>query len=418
MKKEYKKFDMAKQPIVPKWYMKLLMIIVAFFFGGPFTTRPKFTYHNLKRDFKEPALFFSNHGSFLDFANMTHITFPHVPCYVSAVDEFLGREWIMRQVGCFPKRKFTTDLTVVKRINKLINKDKVSVCIYPEARWSIAGVLEDITESLGKMAKLCKCRIVVVNQKGDFLRSPQWNKHPYRKLKNYVDIYEVASKEEVINLDEKELQRRIAEKLEYDEYKWQKDNKIKITSKKRAENIHQILYKCTCCNHEGKMISKGTTLTCLNCNTKWEMDEYGLMKQQNNGSSRFELVSDWYRWERQECIKEVNDGTYYFEDDVRLERLINAQVQFKKVGNVKLYHDSNGFLLKGKLDDGSDFEMKKAPLSTSSIHIEYNYRKRGNCVDINDLEENYYAFPLNKGAIITKFNFATEAIFAKSKTNQ
>ena len=95
------------------------------------------------------------------------------PCYVAAIDEFVGRAWLMRQIGCFPKRKFTTDLSLIKKIYNLINKEGVPVAIYPEARFSFAGVTEDIGDTLGKMAKLCKCRVIVVNQKGNFLHSPK-----------------------------------------------------------------------------------------------------------------------------------------------------------------------------------------------------------------------------------------------------
>ena len=416
MEKEYKQIDMSKPVKKPNLFWKLVMKLLTFFFSGPFATKTKITKHNFK-DFKEPGIIISNHGSFVDMSNLTMAMFPHLPCYVVAIDEMLGREWIMRQIGCFPKRKFTTDLAMIRTMNNIINKEKNWLALYPEARWSFAGINEDIGESIGKMVKLCKCRVVVVNQKGNFLRSPQWNKHPYRKVRNYVDIYEVVTKEEALTLSADEIQRRIEEKFSYDDYKWQANNKVAITSKYRAHNIHHILYKCSHCGCEGHMHSNRTILWCDKCNTSWEMDEYGLLKQQNNGESKFELVSDWYRWERQEVNKEVENGTYYFEDEVRLEKLINSRIQFRPIGNVKLTHSEKGFILDGTLDDGTPFHLEKPCLSTRSAHVEFNYKGRGNCVDIATLEETWFAFPLNKGANICKFNFATEALFFKSKTN-
>ena len=82
-------------------------------------------------------------------SNLSIAMFPHLPVYVTAIDEFLGREWIMRKAGCFPKRKFTTDLSLIKKLNNAINKDNAWVALYPEARWSFAGINEDYTaESL------------------------------------------------------------------------------------------------------------------------------------------------------------------------------------------------------------------------------------------------------------------------------
>lgn len=404
----------SKHPKTPNLFWRILMYILSPIFNGPFGTRSKIIKHNVK-SFKEPALVLANHGSFVDFANMTVAMRPHLPCYIAAIDEFVGRAWLMRQIGCFPKRKFTTDLSLIKKINAVINKDKKSVAIYPEARFSIAGVTEDIGDTLGKMVKLCKCRVIVMNQKGNFLNSPQWNKHPYRKVKNICDIYEVVSKEEAISLPAEEIQRRIEEAFVYDEYKWQFENKIRIKCKKRAHNIHQILYKCPDCNSEGHMKSNGIHLWCEKCNAKWEMDEYGQMIQEGK-QARFPLVSDWYRWEKQETINEVNNGTYYFEDEVRLENLDKKTLKFKEIGTVKLIHNMDGYILDGTLNDGSHFHLEKPCLSTRSMHIEYNYKKRGNALDFATIDDTWFAFPKTKGAILTKFNFSTEALFFKHKT--
>ena len=410
-----KEMYIQKEPKVPNIFWTLLMRFLAIFFCGPFSTRSKIIKHNFK-NFKEPALILSNHGAFVDFANVTKAMFPHLPCYVTAIDEFVGRAWLMRQVGCFPKRKFTTDLSLIRKIANVINKKNRSVVIYPEARFSFAGVTEDIGESLGKMVKLCKCRVIVINQKGNFLHSPQWGKHPYRNVKNICDCYEVVTKEEVLTLPAEEIQKRIEEKFAYDDYKWQYENKVKIKCKKRAENIHQILYKCPVCEKEGHMDSKGNKIWCNHCKATWEMDIYGKLNQQGS-QSRFELVSDWYRWEKQEVINEVNNGTYHFEDEVRLERINKKNLKFVNIGNVTLTHDENGYTLDGTLKDNTTFHLEKPCLSTRSVHIEFDYRGKGNAIDIATIDETWFAYPKNKGSIVMKFNFATEALFFKNKTN-
>ena len=405
-----------KPPKRPNLFWRIIMEILAFFFNGPFSTRSKIILHNFK-DFKEPALVLSNHGAFVDFANLHKAMRKNPPCYVTAIDEFVGRAWLMREIGCFPKRKFTTDLSLIKKIYNLINKEGIPVAIYPEARFSFAGVTEDIGDTLGKMAKLCKCRVIVVNQKGNFLHSPQWCKHPYRNVKNICDFYEVATKEEVMTLPAEEIQKRIEEHFVYDEYKWQAENKIKIKCKKRAQNIHQILYKCPVCGKEGHMNSKDSSIWCEHCKTTWDMDEYGLLHQRGADSTRFELVSDWYRWEKQEVINEVNNGTYHFEDEVRLERINKKNLKFVNIGDVTLTHDENGYTLNGTLKDNTTFHLEKPCLSTRSVHIEFDYRGKGNAIDIATIDETWFAYPKNKGSIVMKFNFATEALFFKNKTN-
>ena len=408
-------FKMYKKVMKPRFYLMPIVWIIALFYK--IIGRVKLRKTNFK-SYKEPALVLCNHASMIDMANVVLSMFPYRTCWIASIEEFNGREWLFRRVGVYPKRKFTTDLLVIKNTADLIRKRKISVCIYPEARFSLAGITENLGEGLGKMAKLCKCRVIVLNQKGNFIFSPQWNKHPYRYNRVYVDATEVFTSKEAIELPADELQARIEKAFVYDDYKWAHDNKIKTKCKKRAQNIHKILYKCPTCNQEGHMNSSGIHLWCENCNSKWELDEYYELHCLT-GENKFTIPSDWYRWERQEVYKEVNEGTYHFEDDVRIEKLVDAWKGFEYIGKAHMTHDENGYNIVGTLDDGTAFNLNKAPLSTRSVHIEYDYKGRGDALDMATMENTYWIYPVNK-VCLTKFNFATEAIFekvAKEKEN-
>ena len=107
------------------------------------------------------------------------------------------------------------------------------------------------------------------------------------------------------------------------------------------------------------------------------------------------------------------EGTYHFEDDVRIEDLINAQVGFNKIGTVHMTHDEKGYILDGTLDDGSAFHLEKPCLQTPSMHIEYDFKGRGDALDIATLKDTWFVFP-KAPYPLTKFNFTTEALFEKA----
>lgn len=408
-----KKVEANRKVLKPRFYLMPIVWVVALYYK--IIARVKLKKTNFK-SYKEPAIILCNHASMIDMADVVLSMFPYRVCWVASIEEFNGREWLFRHLGVFPKRKFTNDLIVIKRMAELIRKRNISVCIYPETRFSLAGINEAISPALGKLAKLCKCRVIVIKQKGNFVMSPQWNKHPYRGNKVEVEATEVFTANEACTLDEKILQDKIEKAFIYDDYRWANENNIRIKCKKRAQNIHKILYKCPICGQEGHMNSKGIHFWCEHCDSKWEMDEYSKIHCLNN-KNHFDFASDWYRWEKEECIKEVENGTYKFEDDVRIEKLVNAQKKFKHIGTIHMIHDLNGYKLKGTLDDGSNFDLIKAPLSTRSIHIEYNYKGRGDAIDIATLDDTWWVYPVNP-CCLTKFNFATEAIFDKiSRTN-
>ena len=136
-----------------------------------------------------------------------------------------------------------------------------------------------------------------------------------------------------------------------------------------------------------------------------------------SGETGFSHIPDWSNWER-ECVrKEIEDGSYYFEDEVYLETLPNSW-RFHKHGKAKLVQTLDGTTLTGTCYK-KPLKLHKSALNQYSLHIEYNYRGKGDCVDISVLNDSYYCYP-TKRDVVTKLSFATEEIHraAQRKQNQ
>lgn len=415
MAKQQKRFNMNKKPIKP-W--RVLMPIE---WGGSLPVL-LFLRHKLKKvnckGLKKPYIVLSNHASFIDFQVNVKATFPNRSHWVISIEEFIGREWLFRLIGGIPKRKFTQGSVMVKHILTAIRKNKKIVTIYPEARFSLAGINEDIGKALGKLIKMADVPVVVLNQNGNFLRSPQWNKHPYRKLPLEATFTCVANQEEVRALTADQIQERIEKAFVYDDYKWQFDNKIQIKCKKRAHNIHKILYQCPVCKKEFSMNSKDDKLWCEHCKKEWEMDYYGQLHC-INGEETFTHVPDWYRWERENVRNEVRSGNYYFEDLVRIDELVSSRVGFETIGEAKMIHDYNGITLTSDVA-GQEFYLNKPIESMASVHIEYDFKKRGvkepaDAIDIATLDNTWFVFPQTATNPLTKIHFAVEELYKMKK---
>ena len=48
-----------------------------------------------------------------------------------------------------------------------------------------------------------------------------------------------------------------------------------------------------------------------------------------------------------------------------------------------------------------------------SCHIEYDYKKRGDAIDLATTDDTYFVFPLNSENMLTKLHLATEALYHK-----
>jgi len=405
MKKE-KRFDMNKCRLKPTPFFVFLERFLSW--GWLLFDPVKIDKKDIK-GIKGPVLCLSNHASMIDFPICVKALKPINTTWVASIEEFDGRKWLFESMGMIPKRKFTHSTSHVKHIFAAIKKEKSSVTIYPEARFVMAGINEQLDGALGKLAKRLGVPVLMIMMHGNFLRSPQWCKHPYRDIRPEARIYQLISPEETKTLSEEELQKRIEEAFNYDDYKWQYDNKLAMKSKNRALNIHKILYKCPHCGAEFKTESDGTSIWCNECGHKWVMDEYSRLHA-TEGETYFEHVPDWYRWERSEVRKEVEAGTYRFEDAVSVHHHINTKTM-RVEGTVRCVHDHNGFVFSGKFDNGEESSLHKNVASMYSLHIEYDFRKKGAAFDIATENDTYFMYPVTATNPLTKLHFAVEELY-------
>jgi hypothetical protein len=352
--------------------------------------------------------------AFIDFKVTTAALFPHRANYVVAIDGFLKREWLLRNAGGICKRKFTNDLQLVRHIREVLTVNKDILALYPEARYSLVGTTAILPDSLGKMAKLLGVPVVMLNMHGHYLNSPLWNLKS-RGNRIEADLSLLFTAEELEQAKTSEVNKVIRKAFEYDEYAWQKENKIRIAYPKRAEGLHKPLYQCPHCLRAYKMYSKGTILGCGACHKQWEMSEYGELKavrkadDEHTLTTEFSHIPDWYEWEREQVRQEIEQGTYHFEAMARVEALPNAR-GYIPLGKAKLTHSMEGFTLEGEFGHNA-FCLSKPSLSMYACHIEYEYFGKGDCIDLSTLEDTYYIYPEGTEFSVTKLSLATEELF-------
>ena len=161
---------------------------------------------------------------------------------------------------------------------------------------------------------------------------------------------------------------------------------------------------------EGMTRGEGTTLKCGHCGKTWELTPLGELKALE-GETEFSHIPDWYRWEREEVRKEVQAGTYHFEDDIHIEDYYSTKVGFVPVGEGHVVHDENGFIITGTDLDGNPISIHKPVSSMYSVHIEYNFLNRGDAFDIATDETSYFMFLKNAKNYLTKMHFAQEELY-------
>ena len=404
----FKRFDMKKKPVSCRWFLKPIAWAIAL--PGVLQHKTKITKIGMK-GLKPPYLLLGNHNAFFDMKVSATATFPRFGNYVVAIDGYIGREWLLRSIGCICKRKFTSDLQLIRHLNTVVKKGGIPV-IYPEARYSLCGTTAPLPESLGKLCKMLDIPVVTLICHGHHINHPFWNTRHERGVKPTEATMKLEIPlDDVRKMSAEEINAHLVEVFQYDDFRWQKERGIRTPYKKRAEGLHKVLYQCPACRTEFRMNSEGTHLFCEACGKRWEMTELGELRAEE-GETEFSHVPDWYEWERANVRDEVARGVYSSgELPVTVDSLPNAR-RFLRLGEGTLIHDMTGFTVRGVDGDGEPFEMVKPVPSLYSCHIEYEYLgKYGDCVDLNTLQDTWYIYPHGKPFSVTKMALATEELY-------
>lgn len=357
----------------------------------------------------EPCLILMNHSAFIDLKIAVTYFFPRPMNIVCTSDGFVGKKWLMRQLGCIPTRKFVTDLGLVRDIAYSVKKLRCSVLMYPEASYSFDGTATPIPPTVAKLAKSLGIPVVFVKTKGAFLRDPLYNGLRLRDVRVSADIEYLLSPSDLETMTADEIDRVLTDRFSFDNFKDQAEEGVKVSEPFRAEGLERVLYKCPNCGAEGRTVGHGTVLVCENCDKRYELDEFGKMKALE-GECEFSHIPDWYEWERKCVREEILRGDYLLDIPVDI-CIMKGMKALYRVGSGRLRHGSDGFLLTGC---NGKLEYSQKPRASYSLYADYFWYEIGDMVCIGNGEMLYYCFPKDGSNIAAKTRLAAEELYKLS----
>ncbi len=359
-----------------------------------------------------PWLVLMNHSSFIDLEIAASVLYPKPFCIVCTSDGFVGKEWLMRKIGCIPTNKFVTDPSLFADMRHALSKEGCSVLMYPEASYSFDGRATPLPRRLGIMLKRMDVPVVGILTQGAFARDPLYNCLQKRNVTVSATVKGLLTREEVREKSVDELDALLDEMFSFDNFRWQAENGVRIEEPFRADGLHRILYKCAHCGAEGEMEGKGTKLVCHACGKRYELDPLGRL-QAAEGETEFPHIPDWYAWERACVRRELEEGSYRLDCPVEIGMLVDFKAIYM-VGSGRLVHDGNGFVLtgcEGKL------RFERPARQNYSLYADYYWYELGDVICIGDRDTQYYCFP--QGNVpVAKARLATEELYKLQRTRR
>ncbi|MBQ9080630.1 MAG: 1-acyl-sn-glycerol-3-phosphate acyltransferase [Clostridia bacterium] len=360
---------------------------------------------------KEPALILMNHSSFIDLKIASSVLYPRPFNIVCTSDGFVGKNWLMRQLGCIPTQKFVSDLTLIRDIKYALGMLHSSVLMYPEAGYSFDGTATTLPDTVGKLLKMLGVPVIMIRTYGAFSRDPLYNGLQLRRVKVSAKMEYILSPDDIKQKSADEINDILHSHFTFDSFRWQQQTALRITEGFRADGLNRVLYKCPHCLAEGDMHGEGITLTCHSCGKVYTLDELGYIFAED-GTTEFPHIPDWYTWQRKCVREEIEAGKYALDTEVDICMLVNTKCLYR-VGNGRLTHTPDGFHLVGC--DGK-LDYSQPPIASYCLNSDYFWYELGDMICIGDRRVLYYCFP-HRRDIVTKTRLAAEELFKITRRN-
>lgn len=183
--------EQHKRPIKPNIFFRTLMKLISL--PDLWATHFKCTRIGMEEiDKRQPCLYLMNHSSFIDLEIAASVLYPRPFNIVATTDSFVGKEWLIRQIGCIPTKKFVADLGLIRDMSHTVKNLKSSVVMFPEAGYSLDGTTTTIPDTLGRLAKMLDVPVVMITTYGAFSRDPLYNGLQKRKVNVSADVKQIG----------------------------------------------------------------------------------------------------------------------------------------------------------------------------------------------------------------------------------
>ena len=356
-----------------------------------------------------PSLILMNHSSFIDLEMVARIFRAEPYTIVCTSDGFVGKEGLMRAIGCIPTRKFVTDVSLVGDIRYALRDLGVHVLMYPEASYTFDGTATPLPRRLGVLLKRLGVPVVMVKTTGAFTRDPLYNCLQKRQVDVSADVYQLFSEADLKEKTAAELDQDLDEAFTFDHFDWQRRNGVEIAEPFRADGLNRILFQCPHCLTRGQMEGKGIAVTCGRCGASYELDTLGRLVCRT-GEGKFDHVPAWFAWERQQVAAELDAGTYVLDTDVDIGMMVDYKAIYM-VGPGHLRHDADGFHLTGC--DGK-LDYRQGPEAAYSVYSDYYWYEIGDVICIGTGDALYYCFPKGKD-VVARTRMAAEELYRRAR---
>ena len=285
-----------------------------------------------------PALVLSSHISNLDFIFAGVELYPNIVTFVGSHHFTTNKitRHFLKVSAAIPKKMFCADVSTIISIMRARDAGQIIV-LYPEGRLTCSGKSVKVTEGTVELVKKLGVDVYWLTQDGAYKSVPKWAGLNFRPGKVVVHGGKLFAKEDLKSMSKEEIGQAISKAIYHDEDKLLTD--VEYKSKRIAEGLHGILYKCPVCGESFRMSSSADILKCEACGTEWKLDSKYVLH-----GPVFDHINDWYDWEQ-----ETIDTSVPIDSEVTVATPGEDGLLVKYAGKGHFHVDRDNITFKGEV---------------------------------------------------------------------
>jgi 1-acyl-sn-glycerol-3-phosphate acyltransferase len=228
-----------------------------------------------------PRFILCNHNTDADFLFLVSVSEEPMDFVATEAMMRIGplARWAAKTFKPILHDKGSKGVSTLKSITERIRAGR-SVMLFPEGNRSFDGKTGEISDAIGKIAKMTGATLVIYRLTGGYLTNPRWGKG-IRKGKMEGYIARTVTPEELKKMPASEILEIIREGLFADAYKEQERTRVRFRNPNRAQYLETLLFCCPSCKRVGAMHSLRDKLSC-SCGYELSLDEYGYLSDEKN----------------------------------------------------------------------------------------------------------------------------------------
>ena len=311
---------------------------------------------------KPPFFVIAGHTSWLDFCTVSIALFPRRINYIAAYNLFRDRvlKFLLGLMGVISKNQFTRDNQAILKTKYVINSGRI-IGIFPHGCLSNEGRPGGFAApSIAKLIKTFKIPMVAVQVNGGYLTRPRWTKR-IRRGQMDATVTRLFASEELDNLSEDIIYRRLVGAIDFDDYRWQRKHNVTFRGSHLAEGAELVLYKCPGCNAEFSLRSKGNRLFCLSCGNEAVVNSKLFFEPGKDDSIVFDGFDNWYDFQQESLLTEIHNPDFRLTTTTLLKWNEPGKYDYQDMGHGTLSLTREALIYEGKVFERTEtlyFNMK------------------------------------------------------------